>query len=212
MGFEIAIIKALQSVRNNFFDAFFNIFSYFGSVWAVLVIALLIFFLYNKKVGVAFALTEGVAYLSCWVLKHLIKRPRPFVASTAIVNIGGESGFSFPSGHLTATIVIAVFLFYIAFHVFKKRGKIVSSVFIVLYVLLMVLDRMYLGVHYITDTAGGIVLGGVWCAVALLALPPCGRVFDRCFANIKAKHAAKKEAKLKDTQKDKKLDEPNGEQ
>ena len=195
MAFEVEIIRGLQSIRNDFFDAFFNLFSYLGSVWAVAVVALLIFFLYNKKVGVAFAITEGVAYLSCWLMKNLIKRPRPFVAVENILDIGGESGFSFPSGHLTATIVIAIFLFYIAFHIFKKRGKIISSVCIVLYVLLMVVDRMYLGVHYITDTIGGIVLGSIWCAVALLALPPLGRLFDKHYAKIRAKIVAKREAK-----------------
>ena len=207
MGFEVNIIKSLQSIRSDFWDAFFNVYAYLGSVWAVLVLFLMFFFLYNKKVGVAFLITEGLAYFSCWLLKNIIQRPRPFVSNFDIANIGGESGFSMPSGHLTATIVIAIFLFYIVFASFKKKGRIFYSIAISVFVLVMIIDRMYLGVHYLTDTVAGIALGGIWCAVALLALPPLGKFWDNFYFKLKQKLNQKKELKKNKTSLESNCDE-----
>ena len=196
MPFEIELIKGLQSGRNDFFDVFFSGYAYLASVWAVILISILIFFLYNKKVGFAYAITEGFAFLTTFVLKKIIQRPRPFVAASSILNLGHESGYSFPSGHLTCAIVTAIFLFYIAHRSFNKKWKIIlTDVCAVLFILLMMLDRMYLGVHYLTDTLAGIAVGGIWCAVALVVLPPLGRVWDKLWAKIVQKHKERKQQK-----------------
>jgi len=195
MTFEIGIIKALQSGRNDFFDVFFGGFAYLATVWSVLALALLCFFFVNKKIGFAFLITEGFAYISTYALKHIIKRARPFVANPDILNLGNESGYSLPSGHLTCAIIITIFLFYIAFRYFKTKGRTTVGIFASLFTLLMIVDRMYLGAHYLTDTLAGIVIGGVWCAIAFVALPPVGKVFDSCWAKIVAKHKQKKETK-----------------
>ena len=187
MPFEVEIIKALQSARNGFFDFFFDVYSYLGSLWIVAIACLLIFFLYSKKLGTLLAISEGFAYLTSFLIKHIVKRPRPFVNNVDIVNIGLEKGYSFPSGHLTATIGIAVFVLFICFSVFKNRGKIVSTILVVFYVLLMVLDRMYLGVHYLTDTLAGIAVGGLWASLLLLLFPLFSKLWDKTFGKLKQK-------------------------
>lgn len=192
MPFEVEIIEGLQSIRSDFFDGFFVAYAYLASVFAIAAVFLFIFFVYDKKTGLAYLITTGFAIFSMWLIKKIVQRPRPFVSNVSIVNIGKETGFSMPSGHLTCAIVIAIFLMYIAFRTFKKKGKIVCSIFIPLYVVLMVVDRMYLGVHYLTDTLAGIGLGACWCGLALVALPPLGRLLDKWIDRIKQKRMEKK--------------------
>ena len=195
MPFEVSIIKALQSARNDFFDVFFRGYAYLATVWAVLALAVICFFLVDKKIGAAFLITEGFAFVTTFVLKHIVHRARPFVANVDILNLGNETGYSFPSGHLTCSIIITIFLFYIAFKYFKTRGRVVVGVFASLFTVVMMIDRMYLGVHYLTDTVAGITIGGIWCAVAFVALPPVGKLFDSVLAKIALKHKQKKNEK-----------------
>ena len=198
MHFEVEIIKALQSIRNSVFDYLFDAYAALGTVWIVIIVGLLVFFLYDKKIAVLFGLCEGAAALTSLVIKHVVKRPRPFVSNSDIVNIGLEKGYSFPSGHLTSSIVIAVFVLFLCFHVFKRRGKIVSAVLIALYLLLMILDRMYLGVHYLTDTLAGIAVGGIWAAVALMFLPEFSNLWNMIFGKF-AKKGKQQPAELEDS-------------
>lgn len=86
-------------------------------------------------------------------LKHLIDRPRPFTVMEATLLIEKESGLSFPSGH---TMV----LFALAFSFYGTRW---FWLFIIL-ATLGSLARVFVGVHYITDVFGGIVIAAlvVW--------------------------------------------------
>ena len=195
MSFEVSIIKALQSLRNNFFDVFFTSYAFLATIWSVLILSALCFFLVNKKIGTAFLITEGCALLTTFVLKRIVKRVRPFVAHPEIINLGNEKSYSLPSGHLTFAIVITIFLFYISFRYYKTRGRIVIGVFATLFSLLMMIDRMYLGVHYLTDTVAGIAVGGVWCAISFVVLPPIGNWFDGVWSKVVARHKQKKELK-----------------
>ena len=197
MAFEIEIIKTLQSGKNDFFNVFFTGYAYLATIWSVLVLSVICFFCYNKKVSFAFLVTEGAAILTTYILKNVIQRQRPFVASTEVLNLGHETGYSLPSGHLTCAIVITIFLFYIAFRSFKTKGRIVTGVFACLFSLLMIIDRMYLGVHYLTDTLAGVAVGAVWCAIALVSLPPIGKWFDGVWAKIVEKYKQNKELKNK---------------
>lgn len=200
MAFEVEIIKALQSGRNDFFDVFFRSYAYIATIWAALILAALCFFFVNKKIGIAFIATEGFAALTTYVLKHIIKRARPFVSHPDILNLGNETGYSLPSGHLTFAIVITIFLFYIAFRYFKTKGRVTVGVLASLFSVLMIVDRMYLGVHYLSDTLAGVAVGAVWCAIALVTFPVVGKWFDEIWAKVVKKHNDKKALKQNNNQ------------
>ena len=195
MSFEINIIKWLQGGRNDFFDVFFRTFAYIGTIWAVIIMALICFVVIDKKIGLAFLITEGCASLSSFVIKHIVRRARPFVSHPDILNLGHENGFSLPSGRATISIVITVFLFYIAFKYFKKNGRIIVGSIAVLFTLIMVVDRMYLGAHYITDIASGLAVGGIWCAISMVALAPFNKLYDKVVEKYMAWRKKRKEAK-----------------
>lgn len=169
MDFEIKIIEFLQAGRTPFFDGAFQVISLIGSY--VGAVALVIFFLFTKKrYAFWFLFTYGFAYLTQNILKEAIARPRPFNVSDTIVNIGDVvTDFSMPSGHTICATLIAIFLGAYLFSVYKKKGQRVwVTLALVVYVGLVMLSRMYLGKHYLTDVIAGMSIAVVFGVLGLL--------------------------------------------
>ncbi|CAN5351303.1 hypothetical protein BH11ACT2_BH11ACT2_03160 [soil metagenome] len=98
------------------------------------------------------AVSAGVVQL----LKVIVGRHRP---DFELVQI--DSG-SFPSGHSANAATLAV----VVFVIFPKVWVFVVGL---LYTLAMMVSRTYLGVHWLTDTIGGLLLGA---AVAIMIWAP----------------------------------------
>jgi undecaprenyl-diphosphatase len=94
-------------------------------------------------------------------LKKIFKRERP--GSSQLVK---ERHFSFPSGHVMTTIQItcqSVLLlsqssFSLPLYVFVCAG---------LLIFVIAFSRVYLGVHYVSDTIGSVLFGSISVAVAI---------------------------------------------
>ena len=72
-----------------------------------------------------------------------------------------QPGFSYPSGHSARTVFISTVLIFFIFKSNKipKNLKIIMSGFVLLFDLLMLSSRVYLGEHWTTDVIGGSLLG-----------------------------------------------------
>ncbi len=159
MKFELEIIEFLQSNATYGWIKFFGAVTMLGGFLGM-VIGAIIVWKRGKGLSITLILTFLCASLINYVLKVLISRARPFEVSQDILNLGGESGYSFPSGHSVGAGVIATFLFYAL--VSSKQGKgvkVAGCIAISLYPILIAFSRMVLGVHYLTDTIAGIILG-----------------------------------------------------
>lgn len=98
------------------------------------------------------ASSTAFSYGLTLVLKHIVKRPRPFIQNINIVPVYRAGSTSFPSGHTSTTIATATALsmaypkWYVIAPAFLWAGSVSYS-------------RMYLGVHYPTDVAAGAIIG-----------------------------------------------------
>ena len=103
-------------------------------------------------------------------LKAAIQRGRPELA--AAIHAGG---WSFPSGHaMGATTAYGMLAYLVALRYREHPGPVVAAA--VLIILLIGASRMYLGVHYFSDVAGGFLAGAGWLAICISA---CERAMGR---------------------------------
>lgn len=105
-----------------------------------------------QKNALYIASSTAISYGAMLLIKHLVKRPRPFVQNVNIVPVYRASSTSFPSGHATSTFSTAMTLsnaypkWYVIAPSFLWAGSVAYS-------------RSYLGVHYPTDITAGAILG-----------------------------------------------------
>lgn len=98
------------------------------------------------------ASSTAISYGAMLLIKHLVKRRRPFVQNINIVPVYRASSTSFPSGHAASTFSTAVALS----KAYPKWYVIAPSL---LWAGSVSYSRMYLGVHYPSDVTAGAVLG-----------------------------------------------------
>ncbi|MDE6200494.1 MAG: phosphatase PAP2 family protein [Clostridiales bacterium] len=164
MQFEVDLIKLLQRASNGFTDTVFLGISQLGTELAFLAIAVVLYWCLDKRYAYRFfnVYILGVAVTN--FLKLGFKRPRPFDAYR-VRSIGDpETTYSFPSGHTESIASISTLLTI----KYGKKSKVVPIVCIVA-TLLVMLSRMYLGQHYLSDVFCGLTVG-VFCAIAFNAL------------------------------------------
>lgn len=139
---------------------------YFGFAIAIA----LMLFPKTRKWGAAVFLSILVgAVFTNLAIKNIVARPRPYASDVAAFKewwtyAGAhlESEFSFPSGHTTAAMASMTALCIAAP---KKVGKWLIAPSL-LYVILMGASRNYLMVHYPSDVAAGLAVGGIAAVIA----------------------------------------------
>jgi undecaprenyl-diphosphatase len=96
------------------------------------------------------------------LVKLLIARPRP----DGILPLVSASGYSFPSGHTLAAAATYTTAAILICREFKRpRHRILVVAAASLIIALVAASRVYLGVHYASDTIGGVFLGTAWATI-----------------------------------------------
>ena len=144
-------------------------------------------------VGVALALSLNI------LLGALIFEPRPFISHPTVVHklIAHPADASFPSDHEAVSMAIALALtFYVGWLLIsfvrehrsagKRSGSwlgrmtpaLVGAVVALVFAVTIGFSRVFVGVHYPVDIAGGAVCGAVGDALAIGLLPLTQRIFQ----------------------------------
>ncbi|OUQ32454.1 phosphatidylglycerophosphatase [Ligilactobacillus salivarius] len=118
-----------------------------------IIVSLYMFIRHNFKAGIWSASTLVIGNLINILAKNLIQRPRP---NDKLVAIGG---YSFPSGHTFGT---ALFIFFVVFLIVPQIKDVILRRILTflgfLWILIIALTRVYLHVHYPTDTIASVLL------------------------------------------------------
>ncbi len=132
----------------------------------VLTIAIIVTALYfkNWKYILQTIFVLLLASLSNVMLKRLVDRARPGIEHMVIVET-----LSYPSGHAMSAMAFYGFLIYL-FHRFKLNGFLKYFIISLLIVVILSigLSRIYLGVHFPSDIAGGYIAGLIWVFLCIL--------------------------------------------
>lgn len=117
-------------------------------------------YLFLKKYYWELKFYLGAFFLSSAVfeaIKLIIERTRP------VLKIIDEQGYSFPSGHSTMSMTIALALYLIfSAKIQKASHRRLLLLTAILWPLTIVSARLYLNVHWLSDTLGGVSLG-IFC-------------------------------------------------
>ncbi len=156
------------SIQTNFLTAIAEIIAYVFDTISLLAISLLltVIFLYKNyyKYSLLILAAMGGDALVVLIAKTLVHSLRP------LNSLVYEAGFSFPSGHTTASIVFCGLLTYLAWKFWNSpKAKTASITIYVSIVSIVALDRIYLNVHWFSDVVGGCLLGLFWLTFSLWA-------------------------------------------
>jgi undecaprenyl-diphosphatase len=150
----IAVVKAVTRLGSN------------GVLWTIIVAsALFLAFRRRWQLALYLLVTGAGALVMNPVLKSLVGRLRPVVAHP-IAHAGGNS---FPSGHSLGSIVCYGAVLLVFLPAARGRWRTVFIAVIVTLVALIGISRILLGVHYLSDVAGGWTLGITWLGLTTFA-------------------------------------------
>jgi undecaprenyl-diphosphatase len=92
-------------------------------------------------------------------ISNIVNRTRPAFKDPFETLIGP----GYPSGHAATNVLLGWLVLYLLLPHIRSGGKRLLLVLAVIFVVAMVcISRLFLGLHYVTDIAGGLLLGFAW--------------------------------------------------
>ncbi|SFR85768.1 phosphatase PAP2 family protein [Maribacter stanieri] len=167
--YDTTITDYVISYRSPNLTSYFKFMTNVGDVYGyliVLVIFLLLSLLVFKrwKYVVQATLVLALATVSNMMLKRFIDRARP-----GIEHLVSVETLSYPSGHAMSAMAFYGFLIFLVTKF--KIHKVIKYALIVILMLLILsigISRIYLGVHFPSDIAGGFIAGFIWVVFCVL--------------------------------------------
>jgi undecaprenyl-diphosphatase len=154
------IILAIHQFSNPILGNIMRVVTQAGEAGAIAVVILAASYFAWKHRSVdalAILISFGGAAALNTMLKFLLTRPRPALFPPLVV----ERGFSFPSGHVTASVAVFGYLAVLLWRSRRFGWAILSGALIPV----VAISRIYLGVHYPSDALGSLIFASLWLIV-----------------------------------------------
>jgi undecaprenyl-diphosphatase len=124
---------------------------------------------WRKALGIC--IVAGAGWVTVLAVKYLVHQERPDLADVAHQLLKSASTLSYPSGHVAFVAALGAALF---MAVSRRGARIAIAVVFAVVAVVVAASRLYVGVHYLTDTVGGVLNGiagailfaGLWNLVA----------------------------------------------
>lgn len=150
------LYKYINMLINKDLTSIIRIITNIGSVVFSIIIIIIISILlykYNKKEDLKyFLIIMIIGNITSFTLKLIIARNRPDILRLMV-----ENTYSFPSGHTFITTLLYGSIL-VLLNKYYKKSYVLWTIYGIL-VMLIMFTRIYLGVHYFSDTLGGFFLG-----------------------------------------------------
>lgn len=167
---DTQITDHIISFRTPALTEFFLWMTHIGDIYGYLIVggifilvSAIVFKSWKYIAQISFVLV--LATVSNMILKRFIDRARPDIEHLVSVE-----SLSYPSGHAMSAMAFYGFLIYLIYRFkispFLKMGAIVLFILVILSI---GVSRIYLGVHFPSDIAGGFVAGFIWVVFCILA-------------------------------------------
>jgi membrane-associated phospholipid phosphatase len=128
---------------------------------------------WRRSLGIV--VVAGAGWVSCLAVKYAVHLPRPDLADVQHQLLKSASTLSYPSGHVAFVAALGAALF---MAVSQRAARIAIVIFFAVVAVIVSIARLYVGVHYLTDTIGGCLNGvagallfaGLWNLLAYRVL------------------------------------------
>ena len=160
-GIGLETVLWLQDARFGLLNSLAAFLDFAGDELFYIIIFGLIYWTFNKKLGLRMFMALIVVSLLTFLAKDMLGRERPYQLSDAVIPLFDEHGFGIPSGHTSMTLMVWGYLAW-----WLKRRDVWVAV--IGYVVMQAFSRMIAGVHFPQDVIGGMVLGAI---VLVLYIP-----------------------------------------
>ncbi|WP_372677130.1 phosphatase PAP2 family protein [Desulfosarcina sp.] len=162
--FDTSLIVWLQQFSPTL-DLPFILITALGNESFFLLFLPLVYWCIHRRIGAGLAILFLTSASVNAIAKALFGMPRPFWVDPSVMQLAAAGGNGFPSGHTQGAVVVWSYLA-------VRFQKTWLSWLAAALILFIPLSRLYLGVHFPVDLAGGYLIGGMLLIADLLLERP----------------------------------------
>lgn len=167
--FNRSVMLSIHSYQSPTLDSFALAASYLGSVVPTSIIVAIVgtaFLLRRRRID---AIALGSVMLGSLVLVFVLKATFHQIRPQVFVPLSLETSFSFPSGHtLTAFCLWGFFAEWLIRQNPREPWRWLAAVPLIAIAATIGLSRIYLGVHWPTDVAAGVLVAVIWTTTVVI--------------------------------------------